>query len=280
MPSNPPPSFPTPFKVIAHRGASAYAPENTIPAYVKAKELGVVDVELDVQLSKDDVVMLYHDSTLLTKTGQPGKVRDYDAAELVQIDIGRWFDETHPDLEEKFAGTTLDTLDAFFETFGKTFRYHVELKSDDADLARLALERIRAYDLEDTVRFTSFIFDQVKRAREVAPHIPAGLLVRDATRLRNEANLGADAPLLPLQQASIERAIEAGFDQVGFPSEDLSTELVEYAVDRGLEIRAWRIRSDEDMRRAIELGAYGMTTNWPDRLIRELLLHKRSIEGL
>ncbi|MBW2389171.1 MAG: hypothetical protein JRG89_12130 [Deltaproteobacteria bacterium] len=274
-----PQPFPTPFKVIAHRGASAYAPENTIPAYARALELGAVDVELDVQLSRDDVVMLYHDSTLETKTGTAGSVRDYDAAQLLEMDIGSWFDRTHPEVAESFAGTKLDTLAALFETFGDQFHYHVELKSEDTELARLTLEQVRAHGLEQTVRFTSFQFEQIERARALAPHIPAGLLARDAAGLRQEANAASDAPLLPLQKDSVDRAVAAGFDQVGFPAEDLSAELVAYAIQKGLEIRAWRIRSDADMHRAIELGAYGMTTNWPDRLIRELLEHKRAQEN-
>lgn len=271
-----PQPFPTPFKVIAHRGASAYAPENTVPAYTRALELGAVDVELDVQLSRDDVVMLYHDAELKKKTGAAGTVRDHTAAELQQMDIGTWFDRTHPEVEEKFAGTKLDTLDALFEKFGDRFHYHVELKSEDAELARLTLERIQAHGLERTVRFTSFQFEQIARARTLAPQIPAGLLARDAGDLRRLAGVEESAPLLPLQKMEVDRARAAGFDQVGFPAEDLSVELVSYAIENGLEIRAWRIRSDADMRRAIELGAYGMTTNWPDRLIRELLEHKRT----
>lgn len=274
-----PPPFPTPFRVIAHRGASAYAPENTIPAYARAQQLGVVDVELDVQLSKDDQVILFHDSTLLEKTGQPGSVRDHDAAALLQMDIGSWFDRTHPDLEDRFAGTKLNTLDQLFDAFGDAFYYHVELKSHDPDLARLALERIVAHGLESHVRFTSFFFEQAKRAREIAPQIPTDLLVRDATVLRREARQNPLAAMLPLQKAAIDRATETGFEQVGFASEDLSPELVRYAVDRGIQIRAWRIQSDEDMFRAIRLGTYGMTTNWPDRLIRELLRHQRAADS-
>lgn len=270
-----PQPFPTPFKVIAHRGASAYAPENTLPAYARALELGAVDVELDVQLSKDDVVILFHDSKLADKTGSPGRVRDYDAAQLLEMDIGTWFDRTHPEVEEKFAGTKLNSLAALFDAFGDQFHFHIELKSQDAELARFTLEQVRAYRLEEIVRFTSFHFEQAQRAREIAPQIPTGLLVRDAKRLRQKANVTKDAPLLPLQKRWIDRAVAAGFDQVSFPAEDLSTELVAYAVQKGLEIRAWRIRSDADMRHAIRMGAYGMTTNWPDRLIRELLEHKR-----
>ena len=271
-----PPRFPTSFKVIAHRGASAYAPENTIPACTHAQKLGVVDVEVDVQLSKDDVVVLYHDNTLLKKTGQPGRVRDHTASELLKMDIGTWFDRTHPEIEEKFSGTPLNTVDALFETFGNSFQYHIELKSDDEELVGLTLKHVSAHHLEDNVRLTSFLFDQVMRARQQAPHIPTDLLVRDAARLRKEAGVAADAVLLPLQKAWVDRAADEGFALVGFPAEDMTPELVQYAVSRGLEIRAWRIRGDEDMYRALEVGAYGMTTNWPDRLIRELLRHKRA----
>ena len=110
----------------------------------------------------------------------------------------------------------------------------------------------------------------------IAPEIPTGLLVRDARRLRREAGAAADISTLTLQKQAVDRAVVAGFDQVGFASEDLSRELVQYAVAQGLEIRAWRIRNDDDMRHAIEVGAFGMTTNWPDRLIRELLMHQRA----
>jgi glycerophosphoryl diester phosphodiesterase len=274
---NPPSSgFPTPFEIIAHRGASAYAPENTIPAFEKAWRLGVVDVELDIQLSRDNEVVLFHDTKLVGKTGNPGTVRSHDAADLLEMEIGSWFDRTHPEVEETFTGTRLISLAALFEKFGNRFFYHIELKSSDVDLARLALVEIDAYGLRDKIRFTSFSFEQVERAHALVPEIPAGLLVRDAARLRRNAKVVDDAPLLPLQIRQIELARTSGFDQVAFASEDLSPELVAYAVEGGLAIRAWRIRSDADMRRVISSGANGMTTNWPDRLIRELLNHKRS----
>jgi glycerophosphoryl diester phosphodiesterase len=268
--------FPTPFEIIAHRGASAYAPENTIPAFEKALELGVVDVELDIQLSRDDQVILYHDTKLVEKTGHPGTVRSHEAADLLEMEIGSWFDRTHPEVERSFTGTKLTTLAALFERFDDRFYYHVELKSRDLDLAHFALVQIDAYGLGHHVRFTSFIFEQIERAHALAPGIPAGLLVRDAARLRRDAGVADDSAILPLQREKIDLAKASGFDQVAFASEDLSSELVAYAIDAGLEIRAWRIRSDADMERAISLGAYGMTTNWPDHLIRALLEDKRS----
>ena len=74
--------LPVPFRVIAHRGASAYAPENTLPAFERALELGASEVELDVQLSRDGALVLFHDRTLDGKTNLSGAVRDHTADAL------------------------------------------------------------------------------------------------------------------------------------------------------------------------------------------------------
>ncbi len=91
--------LPVPFRVIAHRGASAYAPENTLPAFERALEVGAAEVELDVQLSRDDVLVLFHDRTLDRKTNLTGRVRDHAADALRGADIGSWFDDQRPGVD-------------------------------------------------------------------------------------------------------------------------------------------------------------------------------------
>jgi len=272
--------FPRPFQIIAHRGASAYAPENTLPAFARAYELGAFEVELDVQVSRDDVVVLFHDAELVAKTGRRGRVRDYSAAELCAMEIGSWFDRTHPEVAESFAGTRLVTLAELFDAFGDRLYYHVELKSADAELPGLTLAEIERAGVGGRVRFTSFMFEQLERARALDAAIPITLLVGDAAELRaeakNETTAQGEPPLLHLQKRQVDRAARADFDQVGLPSHDLGPEIVAYTRSRGLQVRAWRIRSDEDMRHAIAVGSNGMTTNWPDRLIRALVEHTGS----
>ena len=170
--TDPPTRFPIPFQILAHRGASAYAPENTLPAYRVARDIGVYEVELDIQLSSDDVVIIYHDAELEPKTGNPGTVRDHTAAQLVEMDIGTWFDRTHPEIEEKFAGTRLATLDEFFREFSSEFYYHIGLKSTDADLPRLALAIADHNGVRGRVRFTSFHLEQVERVHASPPVFP------------------------------------------------------------------------------------------------------------
>jgi glycerophosphoryl diester phosphodiesterase len=261
--------FPTPFQVIAHRGASAYAPENTLPAFRKVLELGAYEAELDVQLSRDDVVIVYHDGNLATKTGVAGTVRDHSAARLRELDIGRWFDRANPDLDEKFAGTRLISLGQLFDTFGAQLYYHIEFKSAEPQLPGHTLEVIGGAGLREHVRITSFRIEQLKRSFALAPELPHTLLIRDARFLEGEADAGT-ASLFELQKRKIDLAAALGFDQVGIASEDLSREIVAHAADLGISVRAWRIKGDADMWHAIEMGACGMTTNWPDRLIQEL----------
>ena len=118
-----------PVQVIAHRGASARAPENTLVAFEEARRLGANEVELDVQLSRDDELIVFHDRTLEAKTGASGRVRDHDAAFLLGLDIGAWFDGANPDGGERFTGTRLASLDQVFERFGAALYYHIEIKA-------------------------------------------------------------------------------------------------------------------------------------------------------
>ena len=248
-----PQPFSTPFHVIAHRGASAYAPENTLPAFAIARELGAYEVEIDVVLSSDDVVMLFHDTKMDEKTNRTGVARDYTAQELRDTDIGSWFDRTHPEVEKKYAGTPLIALSELFDAMGRDLYYHVEIKSHESDLPRRTLQVIDAYGLRDRVMITSFSLEQLQRVRALDLRVPIGHLIAGDF------------------VAGVDRAVAEGFNQVGIPVRSLTPEIVAYGHSRGLEVRAWWISSDADMDRAIALGANGMTSNWPDRLIARLV---------
>ncbi len=247
--------LPVPFRVIAHRGASAYAPENTLPAFERALEVGAAEVELDVQLSRDDVLVLFHDRTLDRKTNLSGRVRDHTADALRGADIGSWFDDQHPAVEERFAGTGLATLDDLFERFGDRLHYHVEIKSSEEALPRLLLERIAAFGLGERVIVTSFRNDALRRVRALDERVPICRLL--------EKRVGRpDASLL--SRRDIDDAVRERFDRVGVHLEDLNRDLVRYAHGRGLEIRAWGIGDPQDVERIVAAGANGMTVDWPD----------------
>lgn len=109
-------------KIIAHRGASAHAPENTLPAFQLALEQGADGIELDVMLSKDNRLIVIHDSTLERSTNGKGNVLDHSYAELKELDAGAYFGDA-------FKNTPLPLLDEVYEQFGGKFKINVELKA-------------------------------------------------------------------------------------------------------------------------------------------------------
>ena len=263
---------PRTFHVIAHRGASAIAPENTLPAFDRARELGAFEVELDVQLSSDGVLILFHDAALDAKTDRSGAVRDHTAAELEATDIGAWFDRTHSDVKERWAGTTLARLESLFQRHGRDLYYHVEIKAGDEAIPRLVLDLTREHGLRDRVTVTSFRFEQLERLRALDPDLPIGLLIRRHSPLEaGRGTAGRRGGLLARQKDRVDAAASAGFQQVAVAVPDLTPEIVAFARARGLEIRAYGVKGDRDMDRAIELGVDGMTTDRPDRLIHRLV---------
>jgi glycerophosphoryl diester phosphodiesterase len=113
---------PANFRIIAHRGASAYAPENTHAAFVLTQRMGVSEVELDTQLTVDGKIALCHDSTLERYGHGARVVEQMSWGELAALDLGSWLS---PFL---FAGERMITLDDLFVTYGDVFTYHVEIK--------------------------------------------------------------------------------------------------------------------------------------------------------
>ena len=245
--------LPRPFHVIAHRGASAEAPENTLPAFERALAVGVVEVELDVQLSRDGVPVLFHDGSLDEKTSLRGRLRDHTAQELARADIGSWFDRTHPGSGRRWAGTTLTTLRAVLEAFGAKLRYHVELKDELEATPRRVIEVVTAAGQQGGVMLTSFHRVQLERARLADPRILLCWLLESA------------------QPARIDEAAEAGFAMVGVRASELTEALVRQAHSRGLEIRAFGVETDAEMESALRTGCNGMTIDRPERLLPRLL---------
>jgi glycerophosphoryl diester phosphodiesterase len=244
-----PPKVDRPFHVIAHRGMSAEAPENTLPAFARALELGATEVELDAQLSSDGVPILFHDGTLDAKTPLRGRVRDHPAEALTRAEIGSWFDRAHPGGARRWAGTPLTTLEALFEKFGPQLRYHIELKDDlEATPARV-IERVAAARLEGRVMLTSFHRAQLERAQAAAPQLPLCWLLKGAGPER------------------IEEAARAGFAMVGVDAEELTEALVRRAHERGLAIRAYSVETDAEIERVFSTGSDGLTIDDPRRAL-------------
>jgi glycerophosphoryl diester phosphodiesterase len=167
--------MPKKVEVFAHRGASSLAPENTLPAFEKALEMGVDGIELDVQCSKDGIPMVMHNFTVDTTTNSHGPVASFTAAELAQLDAGSHFGEG-------YTGVGVPALREVLDLVGSACRINVEIKSRDltggCEVEPL-IELIRHRNLYDQVIVSSFNPVSLIKLRWLDSKVELGLLYGD-----------------------------------------------------------------------------------------------------
>lgn len=231
--------------VIAHRGASSYAPENTLAAFDLALQMGVRQIELDVHSSRDDHIVVIHDDTVDRTTNGSGLVASQTLAELRQLDAGAWFGAT-------FAGERIPTFEEVLARYQGRVHLHVELKGHTPSLAQRTAELIRQHGMVGQVTITSFQQVRLEEIRTAAPELPSGWLVGDVS----------DAVIA---QA---RAMEVA--QLCPRANTVTPELVRRLHAEGFVVRAWGVTTEELMQQVVQAGVDGMTVNFPDKLIAYL----------
>jgi len=164
-------------KIIGHRGAAAYAPENTIAGIHTAADMGCSWVELDVKLTKDSVPVIFHDDTLERTTNGSGKMADITYAELQDLDAGSWFGES-------FAGEPVPTLEEALEAIiERDLGFNLELKpcpSREVETTEAALDMLATYwDEHNRLLLSSFQIQCLEICLDAAPDWARGYLVDD-----------------------------------------------------------------------------------------------------
>jgi len=232
------------FLILAHRGASGYAPENTFAAFDKAVELGADMIETDVRQSKDGHLVLFHDPSVERTTDGHGLIADLALAKLKALDAGSWF-------APEFAGQRIPTAEEFLANYSGCISLCFDIKSQGVE--EKLLELVRRYGALADSCFTSFHRESIQRVKRLAPKAKIGLLAGDfSEELTNEV-------------------VALRAEQICPPAAKLSPELVTSAHEQGLEVRVWGVDTDELAERAILAGADGMTTEWPDKVRQRLL---------
>jgi glycerophosphoryl diester phosphodiesterase len=248
---------------VAHRGASAYAPENTLSAFRLARAKGADMFELDVQETRDHQLVIMHDTTLARTTNAedlypgrgPWRVADFTLAEIGRLDAGGWF-------ANRYAGERVPTLGQVLSAMsGSGLGLLLEIKSPalyPGIERRVAAELKRypswlRYDQhERRLVVQSFDWASVRRFHAVLPRVPTGLLgTPDADDLPGLAEFA---------------------DQVNPPFGTLTGSYVEEVQDAGMDVLAWTIDDPRDMERAVALGVDGIITDRPD-VLRGVLDH-------
>ena len=260
-------------KIFAHRGASAVAPENTLPAFEKALEMGADGTELDVQATADGQLVVLHDYNLERTTTGAGPLRSHTLAQLAGIDAGIRFDTA-------FSGTPIPTLEQVFDLVGDSFIVNVEIKNMDWDggrepepLVRL-IQRRRLYD---QVIVSSFNPIALRKMRQLDPSVPLGLLYFDRPPHATNGNrsLIQKARSLPLKDLLLyfcrpwlSRGLAPEALHPYFTS--INPQLIAKARSRGQQVNAWTVNSGAEALRLAGLGVDAIITDIPDTIRKEL----------
>lgn len=225
------------FIVYAHRGASEYAPENTLQSFYLGVQMGANGIETDVQKTKDGVLILFHDDTLERVTGAKGKVCDYTFDQLANLLVKRG------DKSDKII-----TLEEFLIKFGwKDLTFAIELKS--SGVAKESIDLIKKYKVENKCIITSFNFQNLKEAFDYAPRLRIGYLVQK------------------IDSEVLEQIKEIKLTEICPCVDIIDKDFVKEWNDKGYDVRAWGIANENLMKYAYECGVCGMTVNFPDKLV-------------
>ena len=234
---------------FAHRGASQYAPENTMSAFFMGIEMGANGIETDIQQSADGVLVLHHDEKLLRTAGIDKPLCELTFAELSKLDMGSF-------KSPLYVNERIVPLNDFLYYFsGKPLYFALEIKQ--AGIERKVLQAVRKYLTDDRFTVTSFMLDSllVLSQEEKKPRL--GYLAREYS-----------IELLDTLQKN-------GIEEFCPNAAWLTAEMVLEVRSRHMGLRAWGVKTEELMIKMCSLGVDGMTVNFPDALARYLQKEER-----
>ena len=233
-------------KIYAHRGASGwdtkYAPENTMPAFEKAIEMGADGIELDVQLTKDGVIVICHDERIDRTSDGIGWLKDYTLKELREFS----FSKTHPE----YGDIKIPTLREFLEFMAPTGRgLNIELKTGVIyydGLEEKTAAMVEEFGMNDSVIYSSFNHYSLKLLKHIIPKAHIGLLMGQNF---------VDVPgYTTMMQAEAVHPYYQHIDKA----------YIDNCHDNGIKVNTWTIDSIVDLKRFCEYGVDIIITDCPD----------------
>ncbi|MER2030874.1 MAG: glycerophosphodiester phosphodiesterase family protein [Solibacillus sp.] len=232
---------------VAHRGATAYTPENTIAAFDLAVDMKADYIEIDVQRSKDGELVLIHDTTVDRTTDGTGKVGDLTLEQLRSLDAGSW-------KGEQFAGEPIPTFEEILDHYHGKIGILIELKAPELypgieeQVAAALIERNLHKPQNEKIIIQSFNFESIKKMDQLLPKVPIGVLTSNR----------ADTTLEALQEFST-------YADWFNPSYGIVTkELVNQVHSLGMQIGSWTVRSQEAADFLFEMGVDAIISDYPD----------------
>jgi glycerophosphoryl diester phosphodiesterase len=249
--------------VIAHRGGLGLYPENTLAAFKKAEELGTDVIELDIHTSKDGEIVIMHDDTIDRTTDGTGKVRDFTAQQLKGFDAGySWTPDSGKTFPFRGKGLQIPTLSEVLSEFKNTAMI-IEIKQSEPSLIKPLCELIRKYGLKNKMIVASFSDKALLEFRSAFPGVATSATKSEAVKffILNQFFLaGFYNP----------NAVALQVPEYYSGKKIVTERFVRTAKKQNLEVHAWTINEEDDMKRMINLGVDGIVTDYPDRLLKLL----------
>ncbi len=241
---------------VAHRGASAYAPEHTIASYKLGDQMHGDYIEIDLQMTKDGTLIAMHDETLDRTTNGTGPVKDHTLKEIKQLDAGSWFNEKYPEYaKEEYAGLKVPTLEEVFKKLGKNKKYYIETKSPDVypGMEEELLRLINKHKInKKTLLLQSFSPDSLMKLHSLDSKLKLVQLISYKSNA-----------VITDEEIDYIKTYAIG---IGPNHTYLNEAYVQKVVQNGLDIHPYTVNTKERMKTLIEWGVTGMFTNNPDIL--------------
>jgi glycerophosphoryl diester phosphodiesterase len=244
------------FKIIAHRGASGNAPENTMAAFKKALHIGVDMIELDIHLSKDGKIVVIHDELLDRTTNGTGLIKDLNYEDIAKYDAGSWFGKEYSNEKVPLLEEVLTLID------GKT-TVLIELKRAKQFVYNGIEEKLVALINEHQAQswciLQSFERTYIEKLHQLAPQLEYHLLiVSDLDPL----------PVYADNYFSFHTFLEQPFYKAINPANEFLTKgKVEAIQQQGLRVFTYTVNEEDKMKKIINMGVNGIISNVPDRLV-------------
>ena len=229
--------------ILAHRGASGYAPENTMEAFELAAKMGADGIELDVHFAADGAVVVCHDEKIDRTSNGQGLITDYTLSELKSMDFGYHF------YGEQRKGVKIPTLDEVYEFVAPIgMVVNVEIKSADPDIIKACDIIAEKYGMRNKVIYSSFNHFQIQKAKEMIPD--AFIAPLYSFNMLNPWNYCLDIGA---------KAVHPKHTQI-----KLLPNYVKNCHDRGIRVNTWTVNTEDDMTFFLNEGVDGIVTNFPD----------------
>ena len=251
-----------PILVMAHRGGGGLAPENTMPAFHQAVDMGVDILELDVRATADGVLVVIHDAAVERTTDGRGPVHRHTLAELQQLDAGyRWTPDGGQSYPFRGRGVTIPTLRELFTAFPRT-RMNVDLKQKEPSIVKAFADLLVECDMVEHVLVGSFHDDTLHDYRCHLPEAVTAAGRREILIFYFLQLLRLSWPYRPAAQA-FQIPEQHGLLRI-------NPHFIQAARRHEMEVHIWTVNDVADMQRLIRWGAAGIITDYPDRLLQLL----------